>query len=115
MQRSEILEQIMQMNLKVMPCDYLRNEFVARGITESFSGAAGLIATIKKKTLSRAYSIKTGVDGDIAFSIPKVPESNERVFDSVLETFLNGYVQNFAHMRIFFPLTWSTRTLLSKL
>ena len=56
-----------------------------------FSGAAGFIAAIKQKSLSRAYSTNTGADGDISFNRPRIPETNERVIDSVLETFLNGY------------------------
>ncbi len=60
-----------------------------------FSGAAGLIATIRKKSISRAYSIKSGIDGDVSFNRPNIPEPSERVVDSVLETFLNGYVISF--------------------
>ena len=56
-----------------------------------FPGAAGLIEAIKQKSLSRAYSTRTGVEGDVTFNRPKIPESNERVVDSVLETLLNGY------------------------
>jgi hypothetical protein len=55
-----------------------------------FPGAAGLIAAIKQKSLSRAYSTNV-VDGDISFNRPMIPETNERMVDLVLETFLNGY------------------------
>ena len=58
-----------------------------------------MIATIRKQSISRAYSIKSGVDADVSFNRPKIPESNERVVDSVLETFLNGYAISF-HMLI---------------
>ena len=55
-----------------------------------FPGAAGLIAAIKQKSLSRAYSTNVA-DGDISFNRPMIPETNERMVDLVLETFLNGY------------------------
>jgi hypothetical protein len=53
------------------------------------TGSSGLIATIMHKSLAKSYSARSD-EADIGFERKKVPDTNERLFDNLLGTLLNG-------------------------